>query len=159
MDKIIDKLKELKNISPETGFVRQSLEIILSVSQSKRSILGHLLESFRYSLALSLGAILLVIGLGGFSYLHLNDLSPVLVGSLNSKNLLSEAQKTDFSIKLAEAKYFDDAASAATIALNAISQNNPDHLNDEVLEKELEIIEMGKPQGNDSENIFDNFVL
>ncbi|GEM_PF-1688467 len=159
MDKIITKLKELKNISPDSGFIKQSLEIILSSAQTKGSIIGHLLEGARYSLALSLGAVLLVVALGGFSYLHLTNLSPVLVGSLNSKNLISEAQKTDFSIKLAEAKYFDDAASAATVALNTISQNNPDHLNDDVLEKDLEFIEKSKPQSNDSNDVFENIVL
>ncbi len=159
MDQIIIKLKELKNIAPDAGFIKQSLEIILSAAQTKRSIIGHILESFKYSLALSLGSILLIVALGGFSYLHLTDLSPVLVGSLNSKNLISEAQKTDFSIKLAEAKYFDDAASAATVALNAISQNNPDHLNDEILERELEALEKQNLKNNDPSDAFENIVL
>ena len=159
MEKLINKLRELKNIAPRAEFVKQSLEIILSISQSKKPLVKHIMESFRYSLALSLGTILLVVALGGFSYLHLNSLSPVLVGSLNTKSLLSEAEKTDFSIKLAEAQYFDDAARAATVALNTISQSSPDHLNDEILDKELQNLEKQKSSNRELQNSGDDIVL
>lgn len=159
MDKIIDKLKEYKNITPHNGFVKQSLEIILSISQNKKSIAAHVWESFRYSLALSLGTILLVVALGGFSYLHLDNLSPVLAGSLNTKGLLGEAEKADFSIKLAEAKYFDDAARAATVALNIISQNDPDHLNGDVLMKELQNLDKENSSNGEYKSLIDDIVL
>ena len=85
MNLLIQKLKELKNIVPDAGFFMRSHNLIVRTPQIK-AIKAHLWEVLRSGLALSLGSILLIIGLGGFSYLKLNKLSPFIIGGLNTAN-------------------------------------------------------------------------
>ncbi len=152
MDNFIQQLKTLKKIAPDKNFGTSSWAAIIGAPQIRKTLFSHLMESARYSLALGLGAVIIVITLGGFSYLHLNDAAPVLVSSLNTKSLLAEAENANFEIKLARAKYFDDVNSAVMIALGALSQSTPDHLNSDVLEKEMKSFEL---QNQDIKNNVD----
>lgn len=153
MEFLIQKIKELKNIVPDATFFARSHNLI-TLTPQVRAMKAHLWESFRYGLALSLGSILLIIGLGGFSYLKLNKLSPFIIGGLNTKSLAAEAGRANFDLELAEAQYFEDSSRVITVALNAVSGNSPDHLNDEILEQELRQINGGN---RDDENINDLF--
>jgi hypothetical protein len=149
METLFQKIRELKNIVPDAAFFARSHDVISRAPQLK-AVKAHLWESFRYGLALSLGSILLIIGLGGFSYLKLNKLSPFIIGGLNTKSLAAEADRANFDLELAQAQYFEDSSNAITVALNAVSGNSLDHLNDAVLEQELRRINSG---GDDKDNI------
>lgn len=147
MDNFIQQLKTLKKISPAKDFRANSWAAIVSAPQIRKTLVSHLLESARYSLALGLGAIIILIALGGFSYLQLNGAAPVLVSSLNTKSLMAEADNANFEIKLAQARYSDDVNSAVAVALDIISQSTPDHLNSAVLEKEMKSFEPQNQNG------------
>lgn len=148
METLFQKIKELRNIVPDAAFLARSHDIISRTPQLK-AVKAHLWESFRYGLALSLGSILLIIGLGGFSYLKLNKLSPFIIGGLNTKSLAAEAAKANFDLEIAQAQYFEDSSRAITVALNAVSGNTLDHLNEAVLEQELRRLESGGGEEDD----------
>ncbi len=141
MDNFFQKMKGLQNIAPSEEFKTRSWTTITATSQMRNSMLAHVLESMGYSLALGIGAIIILVTVGGFSYLNLNGIAPVLVSSLNTKSLLAEAENTNFEIKLADAKYLDAASTIVAIALDAVSKNELDHLNAQILDKELQNLE------------------
>ena len=144
MDNFFQKIKELKAIAPSEDFRIKSWATIATTSQIHRGLLSHVFESMGYSLALGLGAVIILVTVGGFSYLNLGSVAPVLVSSLNTKSLLAESENTDFEIKLADAKYLDDAATVVAMALDAVSNNELDHLNSQILNKELKNIDSQK---------------
>ena len=141
MDNFFKKIKELQRIAPSQEFSARSWAVITTTQQIHQSLLAHVWESMGYSLALGLGAIIILVTVGGFSYLNLGNVAPVLVSSLNTKSLLAEAENANFEIKLADAKYLDAASTIVAIALDAVSNNELDHLNSQILEKELESLE------------------
>ncbi len=138
MDNFFKKIQELKNITPSTEFAERSWTAITATSQMKRSLISHVWESMGYSLSLGLGALIILVTVGGFSYLNLGSVAPILVSSLNTKSLLAEAENANFEIKLADAKYLDAASTVVAIALDAVSKNELDHLNNQILNKELQ---------------------
>lgn len=137
MENFIQKIKNLQRISPSSEFRIKSWSAITSTSQTRPGLFSHILESMGYSLALGLGAIIILVTVGGFSYLNLAGVAPILVSSLNTKSLLAEAENANFDIKLADAKYLDTASTIVAMALDAVSKNELDHLNIDVLNKEL----------------------
>ncbi len=150
MNNLISKIKELRSMMPDADFFHRSSEMIFITPQIRRNMSTHFWESFRMSVALSLGSLLLIIAVGGFSYLKLDKFSPFIIGGLNTKSIVAEAERAGSMFEIAEAKYFEDASSAIATALNTVSQNGPDHLNNEILEQELENIEKSKPRGDAS---------
>lgn len=159
MLKLIEKLKDLRGIDPDADFFRRSYELIIISPQIKNGVKHHLWESFRMSIALSLGSLLAIIALGGFSYLKLDKLSPFIIGGLNTKSLISEAERAGQAFELTEAKYFNDSSSAIVSALNTISQNSPDHLSDEILEQELNSIKKNDSNLENINNGLDELIL
>lgn len=145
MEILTKKLRELSSIQPRSDFHARSRQLVTGMPQCKKTFLSHISESFYYSLALGLGALLLVTGLGRFSYLHFNDLSPVVVGSLQTKTLVTEDAQIDFNLQIAEATYFEETAGVVAVALRVVRDTNPDHLNEAVLEQELRILDDAKP--------------
>ncbi len=141
MNNFFQKIKGLQNIAPSEEFKTHSWATITATSQMRNSVLAHIWESMGYSLALGLGAVIILVTVGGFSYLNLGSVAPVLVSSLNTKSLLAEAENANFEIKLVNAKYLDAASTLVAIALDAVSKNELDHLNSQILEKELENLE------------------
>ncbi len=144
MNDFFQKIKELRSITPSSELTNKSWSAIVATKQIKPSIFAHFLESMSYSLALGLGAMTILIAIGGFSYLNLNNIAPILVTSLNTKSLLAEAENANFEIKLSNAKYLESASTIVATALDAVSKNELDHLNNDILEKELKNLE--KPQ-------------
>ena len=137
MDNFIQKIKDLQKITPSSEFSIKSWAAITSTTQTRPSLFSHVWESMGYSLALGLGALIILVTVGGFSYLNLGSVAPILVSSLNTKSLLAEAENANFEIKLADAKYLDAASTIVAMALEAVSNNDLDHLNLNVLNKEL----------------------
>jgi hypothetical protein len=155
MLKLIEKLKKLREVSPDANFFLRSHELISVTPQIKKTFKSHIWESFRMSIALSLASLLVIIGLGGFSYLKLDKFSPFIIGGLNTKSLAAEAERANQEFELAEAKYFEDTSRAVAAALNAVSQNSPDHLSNEVLEEELKNIEKNDQSIHDINSALD----
>ncbi len=145
MEILTKKLRELNAIQPSADFHARSRALTSRTPQFKKTIWMHARESINYSLALGLGALLLVIGLGQFSYLHLNGFSPAIIGSLQTKTLVEEVAQTDFALQIAEATYFNETAAVVASALSVVRDTNPDHTNDAVLERELDKLEHADP--------------
>lgn len=148
MEQLKSKLATLKNIQPDADFVLRTRMTATALPQFKKNIWLHIRQSIYYSLALGLSALLLVTLIGRMSYIHLFDSSPMIIGSLQTKALMSEADLTNFEIQLADAQYFEDTANAVATALQLMHSSTPDHLNEILLEKELKQIEEAQQQSS-----------
>ncbi len=146
MEILSKKLRELAAIKPSAEFHARSRMLATKTAQLKKTIWMYARESAGYSLALGLGALLLLVGLGQFSYLRLNGFSPSVIGSLQTKTLIAEEAQIDFSLHIADATYFNETATIVATALKIIRDENPDHVNDAVLEREIKSLEHGLPK-------------
>jgi|SRR3989344_5829149 len=103
-NRIIQKLKELKSIRPEEGFIRRSRDLILSVPQ-KYGFRFNFFENLKLASAITLASALIFIFLGGLSLLNVKNLSPVLLTGANEDNLKAEVESLNIQIQLGEVAY------------------------------------------------------
>jgi hypothetical protein len=116
----------LKQITPDQAFLSRSKASILATAQEAvrpRTTLFSVRERFVFIPALAFGALLLVtISLGAF----VNPTDDVLLTNApavsSSEDLTREAEKVDFSIKIAEVNYFDESAEQVALALDEIAK-------------------------------------
>lgn len=148
MEQLKTKLGSLKSIQPDANFAVRTRHNTTLLPQFKKSLWAHICESMYYSLALGLGALLLIALVGRMSYIHLLNSSPIIIGSLQTKALVNEAELANFKIQIAEAQYFEDTADVIASALHIMRTSTPDHLNDILLEKELQQIEASQPRSS-----------
>ena len=170
MELLEQKIKGLRALRPDDGYAQKSRGLILSspmsniskyrnIKISKYNFITHLFESLRYSAALGLGVIMLIVALGGFSYLRHNSSSSVLGSGLNANSLSTEAGLAEESVQLAEARYFESADSVVAVALAKISGNDPDHLDQDILERELKGLEPDAKNPRTIESLLNETIL
>ena len=170
MELFEQKIKELRAMRPDHGYAQKSRGLILSSPKnavsiyrnfdiSKSGFLTHLFESLRYSAALGLGVIMLVVAIGGFSYLRHDSGSTVLGSGLNANSLSAEAGLAEESVQLAEARYFESSDSVVAVALGKISGNDPDHLDPDIMERELRGMEPGAKEPKTIESLLNETIL
>ncbi|MDO8584930.1 MAG: hypothetical protein Q7R85_02275 [bacterium] len=146
---LLSNIKKLQQLAPDDAYRARSIALILGNPQLQKSLRARFFESVRYSVALSLTALVIVVAAGGFSYLNWSSASPLIIGSLNAKSIAAEAARVDAELELAQFGYYGASAQDVAVALKAVSQNAPDHLNDAVLNKELRELERQKDASKD----------
>ncbi|MBI2075493.1 MAG: hypothetical protein HYT82_02395 [Candidatus Harrisonbacteria bacterium] len=130
-------LSKLKTITPPDDYRAKSLRLILGNPQLQKTLRTRVWESMRYSVALTFTAIMIVVAAGGFSYVNFSSASPLIIGSLNAKSIAAEASRVEAELKLAQVSYYGSAEKDVAMALREVARTAPDHLNDAVLEEEL----------------------
>lgn len=138
MKTFLSNIKKLRNIAPDDAYRAKSLVFILGNPQLQKSLRTRFFESMRYSIALTLTSVVIVVAAGGFSYLNWSSASPLIIGSLNAKSIAAEAARVDEELKLAQVGYYGSAAQEVAVALKEVAQGGPDHLNETLLQQELE---------------------
>lgn len=124
-DKINKILKSLRFIQPDSEYRARSRAQILAVPKASKpwhSFITEILETFNFSAALVLAGVLLFVAIGGLSYFKITNVSPLALTGFDEQDLWRESQGLDFSIKLGEIKYFDDAAKELASIDKDISQ-------------------------------------
>lgn len=113
-EKLVKILKAGRSIEPTQEFRLRSENSILASRQNRTNffatIKSELLENFKFSLALSLASILILVIFGSFSYWKSNSAQETANLNLNGQELLTEIQALDFQIQLGEAQYFNESA-------------------------------------------------
>lgn len=99
-DQLVKKLKDLKSIKPEDGFVNRSRQLILSSQQHPARFGLSLFENLKLATALVLASALAFLTLGGISYMQFKNSQ-----SLMAKNQSKDANHPGFQIQLGQAKY------------------------------------------------------
>lgn len=115
---MMDLLKQLKRITPDTSFsARSRIELLtqMPVRISRPSMWQLLGESVASAGALALVGMLLLVAVGGFS--AWNVLTPLRIASLDPTGLTAEAEAIDIQIQLAGVGYTDLEASESTPAI------------------------------------------
>ncbi len=112
-DKIIQKLKRLQSITPDSGYTRRSRSLLVTapITQKPLSPWRVLVTSFQFGSAIALTAVLLIVIIGGFSAWKL--ISPFRLGSLDPASLQAEAEAVDIQIQLTNLAYPEKAPGAA----------------------------------------------
>ncbi len=153
-------LQQLNRIEPDRNFAQQSLARIFQTPQRQRARLwNRVQESFYYSGALVLTSFLLFIMFGGLSLLRSSLLSPAMMASLDSQKLNDEFDHLDLQIKVAEVSYYENSLQTVNVALNEASKNAPAHLNNTVIEKEVDGLKQLESRNQDLENLLNELVL
>ncbi len=120
-DYLLEYLKSLKSINPDSDFLSRSRNLILN--QPKRPayvfhVRNQFLNVFKFSLAIGL-SLIMFLSLSGKLFPKNN----IFVASLNNKNLIKESLKADINIQLAEVKYYKETSAQVTWALSEIINN------------------------------------
>lgn len=115
--------KEFKNIQPDAGFIKRSRLALAHLPPQKQSDpirrgVMEALESFKFAAAITFASLMLFLIVGGVSYFKFKN-APGILGSIQEQDLISESE---FSIKLGDAKYFEQSAEQVAAALNKISE-------------------------------------
>lgn len=149
MKTLLSNVKKLQNIAPDDAYRVKSLAFILGNPQLQKSLRVRFFESMRYSIALTLTAVVIVVAAGGFSYLNWSSASPLIIGSLNAKSIAAEAARVDEELKLAQIGFYGSAAKDVATALSEVAQSDLNHLNEAVLNRELEGLRKADENGAD----------
>ena len=128
---IIKILKGLNSINPGKEYSENSRMVILASPQKEAEktrwfSLKHAIEIFRLSTAVGVISFLLLVLMGGVSYIN-NTFSPLALDGLNQNSLTTEAAGIDNSIQitLSEIKYLDQSNKKAIKTIDQVSQNKP----------------------------------
>jgi|SRR3989344_3821076 len=121
---IIQTLKKCRSIEPTAEFKDRSRALILSHPRKRPSLLAVLrreaIENVKFTLALSLTAILLVAVFGGIaSWERIFPNGPWQ----ERQNLLTEMETANFEIELREAEYFTESAKEIATLLGEIKNS------------------------------------
>lgn len=149
MKTLLSNVKKLQSITPSDEYRAKSLAFILGNPQLQKSLRTRFFEGMRYSIALTLTAIVIVVAAGGFSYLNWSGASPLIIGSLNAKSIAAEAARVDEELKLAQISFYGSAAQDVAMALNEVAQGELDHLNATLLQQELKNFRKADENGED----------
>lgn len=149
MKTLLSDIKKLQSIAPDDAYRVKSLAFILGNPQLQKTLRVRFFESMRYSIALTLTAVVIVVAAGGFSYLNWSSASPLIIGSLNAKSIAAEAARVDEELKLAQVGYYGSSAKDVAVALKEVAQGGPDHLNETLLQQELENLRKTDESGAD----------
>lgn len=153
-------LKKLKETEPDKGFAERSLALILSVPQNKRvPFLSGVIEAFQYSSAVVMASLLFVVILGGISALNNKLMSPAIMANLDDKKINEELDNLNLQIKLSEVQYYEDSFNKISVALNETSKNGPAHLDESVIEKEVQKINELESDNKKIDDLLNELVL
>lgn len=158
MHNIEETIKQLKKIEPSQDYKAKSLRLILSSPQNiQNPVTFRFFEVLKFSAALGLTGLLIIISVSdSFSRFNARLFSPVLLSSLDQQNIENEAKQVDIKITIAEAKYYNDSTNKVAVALDETAKNGPGHLNQSIIEKEIDDLDLKANQNG--ENI-DNLLM
>ena len=128
-EKLIKKIKLLRQISPDPDYSRRSLLAITGAGTENRAESPYALH---LPLLMRLGSVLALSVLLVFIAAK-NDV-PLKIAGLDPQGLLAEAEELDQQLRVAEISLHP--AKSIETALKEAAQNGPDHLNALVLKKE-----------------------
>lgn len=118
---MINQIKNLKSIEPESDFLARSKSVILASPQKSpyfftaRNTFNHL---FKVSFALGL-MVLMILAVSGRLVSNTNS----FVASVNNRQLNRELSGVDFNIQLAQVKYHKEVNDQVNLALIEIINN------------------------------------
>ncbi len=144
MEKIIENLKKLRSIKPESGFSRRSRLLLLQETpRPALNALINLREVLKFSIALSFTAALLIITLGSLTYIKKSPL-PLVVAGLDVGALQAEAESLNINISLSELEY-DSSAATALPADDQNQNSDPAYFDQNILNGETAVIKLENP--------------
>ena len=143
---LIEQLKSLRSIEPESGYAHISRASILTYPK-KETLMQRMLQStvkqaFAFGFSIALVAVFLLLASTSTSLFH--PLSQPNLSSIDGTYLETEADEVTNSIDiyLAEAAYYDTAAEATTVALNEVTVSGPEHTSPVLIKNEMDRLSM-----------------
>ncbi len=128
MSDFIEKiLKTGRSIQPSENLRARTRGVILSSHRNSwiSIIKNEVAENFKFTVALALTTILILLVAGGLSY---EKIKSARAPGVNGNELLREVEKLDFQIQLSEIRYFDESAKEVALILDEINEAEPESL-------------------------------
>ncbi len=153
-------LTSFRRIRPRAEFSQHSKLLIFASPRSitpeqtlnpKTTMVSWFSRAVRIGSFTAVGVAILVL-----SFYATKELSPLLLPGLNSEKITAEADMIDSSvyIELSRIGYFDQSTQESSLVLQAISQEQLDHLNKTIVSDEIESINQetatSSPEDTDS---------
>jgi len=125
--KLTTYFKRFNSITPRVEFISQSRARVSFSEQLSpvRSWQVKLVESLTTGSAVALASMLLLVVIGGASYVSKNTAQVASKSGLSDMALMDEAAQITFNVQLKDAEYFDESASQVVLALDRILADNP----------------------------------
>ncbi len=140
-DKIIEKIKVLKQVEPDEAFVRGTKSLVLNTKPHTRFI-----PTWAASLVLA-SVFVLVIASGVILSQH----QPSLSSSLNQNSLTKEFNEMDLNMEVEEVTYSQDVHETIASALNEIQGSKTNHMNPSIIKSENKYINQLESTKNEEE--------
>lgn len=144
---LIEQLKTLREIEPESGYARISRAYIMSQPKEATFMQGvfqtTVKQTIAFGFSIALVAVFLLLASTSTALFH--PLSQPNLSSIDGTYLETEADEVASSIDiyLAEAEYYDTAAEATTVALHEVTVNGPEHTSPVLIKKEMDRLGIG----------------
>lgn len=152
---IVQKLNILKTIEPSESFVnRTRLTIAIQSRQQSR-------KTFVWPWMIFTGAFAAVLLVANV-FLNLSIVQPRLALFFNQNDLRNEFTELALNLKLPEISYQQNIDDAIVLALNEISDSQPNHLNTSLLQKEgrdLENKNGNQDQGEEIDALLEKVII
>lgn len=170
-DKLFSKLQTLKDIKPDKKYAEVSRGMLLAklqIPQPRRAwfLLKPLLKPEpRFNLFSILKYVVPATAVAGFLFMMLGGYSAArnayfafnFPGLMNEKALASEFNDFEIQIKIAEVQYYSNTSEVVSSALGEIiSATN--HMNDNLIQKEVGIIDESSPTNEKIDNALNDFL-
>jgi len=145
MEKITKQLKELRKINPHEDFTKESrLLVISSPNKSLPWMPDQIAEVVKYIAAVSMTSALIILIIGGFSFLQSSPI-PLMVAGLDMKALEAEAESLGIDVNISKLNYYEESAGAVEVALDQTINNDPVYFQKVILEKETDLVKLEDP--------------
>lgn len=148
---LIQQLKKLRAIEPDTMFVAHSRSAVLNYKKPSPRFVFTTPHFIGTAFAFAVFMLLII------SFIQRS--SPVLSSSLNPKNLSEEFENLSINIQLTEIKYNQTMNQTIASALTEISDTRTRHLNSSLLESEKDALESPNDYNNDIDVLLDRVLF
>jgi len=145
MEKITKQLKELKRISPDKDFTKESRLLVLSSPLRPFSWMPEqIAEIVKYITAVSMTTGLIILIIGGFSFLQRSPV-PLMITGLDIKALKAEAESLGIDVSISKLEYYNESSEKVNIALDQTIKDDPVYFQKIILEKETDSVKLEDP--------------
>ena len=144
MSEIFNHLQKLKSIKPDPDYTAHSRRLLLACPPHSHSLFTPLSEITKSLFAISLSAALIVLIIGGFSYLEKSPL-PLKLAGLDPSTLKAEAENLQIDINLSTLKRYEETPAVINTALTQTADNTPVYFESVILDRETDRIDLNNP--------------
>lgn len=140
-----NKISRFSDIMPNENFSKKSKFEILSLKPkyTHRRITNQNIETIIGRYAKTITIVSATVAIFFLTYYAMTQISPIFLPGLDHSKIIAEAEVINqkINIEVNKLNYFNKVSTQSSNALQEITENNPDHLNKRIINKETKKID------------------